>query len=295
MRASEVQGEPPASEARWLLIGNSRWHWAVPPLAAGSPLRVWHDLPWHGDRSEREGKGTGAPVPATAAADEDAIPAGVASALLLGWAAVGPVPADLVLPPEARLQLAEVPLQAAPPWLGIDRALAGWWGWRLVTGPVLVADAGTVLSFTRVDREGRFAGGRLLAGAALQLRAMAGGTAQLPALEAAAVPVAASAVAALAEDAVPADPAAAAWPHDTAGAMRSGVLRGLAAAIAAAIQETRREEPDCRLLLTGGDSAALSFLLDPALGAELRPHLCLEALAALRPARDQPSPRSLRI
>ena len=295
MRASEVQGEPPASEARWLLIGNSRWHWAVPPLAADSPLRVWHDLPWHGDRSEREGKGTGAPVSATGAADEDAIPAGVASALLLGWAAVGPVPADLVLPPEARLQLAEVPLQAAPPWLGIDRALAGWWGWRLVAGPVLVADAGTVLSFTRVDREGRFAGGRLLAGAALQLRAMAGGTAHLPALEAAAVPVAASAVAALAEDAVPADPAAAAWPHDTAGAMRSGVLRGLAAAIAAAIQETRREEPDCRLLLTGGDGAALSFLLDPALGAELRPYLCLEALAALRPARDQPSPRSLRI
>jgi len=280
VRASEVQGEPPASEARWLLIGNSRWHWALPPLAADSPLRVWHDLPWHGDRSEREGGGTGAPVPATGAADEDAIPPDLASALLLGWAAVGPVPADLVLLPEARLQLAEVPLQAAPAWLGIDRALAGWWGWRLVAGPVLVADAGTVLSFTRVDREGRFAGGRLLAGAALQLRAMAGGTAHLPAP---------------AEDAVPADPAAAAWPHDTAGAMRSGVLRGLAAAIAAAIQETRREEPDCRLLLTGGDGAAIAALLEPALAVELRPHLCLEALAALRPARDQPSPRSLRI
>ena len=295
MRASEVQGEPPASEARWLLIGNSRWHWALPPLASDSPLRVWHDLPRQGDRSEREGGGTGAPVPATGAADEDAIPSDVASAFLLGWAAVGPVPADLVLPPEARLQLSEVPLQAAPPWLGIDRALAGWWGWRLVAGPVLVADAGTVLSFTRVDREGRFAGGRLLAGAALQLRAMAGGAAQLPALEAAAVPVDASAVAALAADAVPADPAAAAWPHDTAGAMRSGVLRGLAAAIAAAILETRREEPHCRLLLTGGDGAALAALLEPGLAVEQRPHLCLEALAALRPARDQPSPRSLRI
>jgi type III pantothenate kinase len=295
VRASEVQGELPASEARWLLIGNSRWHWAVPPLAADSPLRVWHDRPWHGDRSEREGKGTGAPVSATSAADEDGIPPRVASALLLGWAAVGPVSADLVLPPGARVQLAEVPLQAAPPWLGIDRALAGWWGWRLVTGPVLVADAGTVLSFTRVDWEGRFAGGRLLAGAALQLRAMAGGTAHLPALDAPAVPVEASAVAALAEDAVPADPAPAAWPHDTAGAMRSGVLRGLAAAIAAAIQETRREEPDCRLLLTGGDGPALAALLEPALAVEQRPHLCLEALAALRPARDQPSPRSLRI
>jgi type III pantothenate kinase len=77
--------------------------------------------------------------------------------------------------------------------------------------------------------------------------------------------------------------------------MRSGVLRGLAAAIAAAIQETRREEPDCRLLLTGGDGAAIAALLEPALAVEQRPHLCLEALAALRPARDQPSPRSLRI
>jgi type III pantothenate kinase len=143
-----------------------------------------------------------------------------------------------------------------------------------------VADAGTVLSFTRVDREGRFAGGRLLAGAALQLRAMAGGTAHLPALDA---------------PTVPADPAAAAWPYDTAGAMRSGVLRGLAAAIAAAMQEARREEPGCRLLLTGGDGAALAALLEPSLAVEQRPHLCLEALAALRPARDQPSPRSLRI
>ncbi len=209
---------------------------------------------------------------------------------LLGWAAVGSVPVDLALPPEARLQLAEVPLAAAPPWLGIDRALAGWWGWRLVAGPVLVADAGTVLSFTRVDREGRFAGGRLLAGAALQLRAMAGGTAQLPTLDAPAVPVEALAAVGVLADAVPAP-----WPHDTAQAMRSGVLRGLAAAIALAAQEALQEEPDCRLLLTGGDGAALAALLEPALAVEQRPHLCLEALAALRPAADQPSPRSLRI
>lgn len=279
MRASEIQGEPPAPEARWLLIGNSRWHWAVPPLAVDGPLRVWHDLPWHGDRSERQGGGAGA---------SDALAVG--SGRLLGWAAVGAVPADPVLPAEARLQLAEVPLQEAPPWLGIDRALAGWWGWRLIAAPVLVADAGTVLSFTRVDRVGRFAGGRLLAGAALQLRAMARGTAHLPGVDAPAVPADGLAV-----DAGPADTLPAPWPHDTAGAMRSGVLRGLAAAIAAAFQEARRQEPDCRLLLTGGDGAALSFLLDPALETELRPHLCLEALAALRPARDQPSPRSLRI
>ena len=284
MRASEVQGAPPAPEARWLLIGNSRWHWAVPPLAADGPLRVWHDLPWDGERSEREGGGAGAPRQLV-----------VESGRLLGWAAVGAVPVDLVLPPEARLQLAEVPLAAAPPWLGIDRALAGWWGRRLVAGPVLVADAGTVLSFTRVDREGRFAGGRLLAGAALQLRAMAGGTAHLPALDAPAVPVDALAADAVPVDEVLANALPAPWPHDTAQAMRSGVLRGLAAAIAVAAQEALQEEPDCRLLLTGGDGAALAPLLEPDLAVEQRPHLCLEALAALRPAGDQPSPRSLRI
>jgi type III pantothenate kinase len=274
VRASELQGAPPAQEPCWLLIGNSRWHWAVPPLAADGPLRVWHDLPGDGDRSEREGGGAGAPGPLV-----------VESGRLLGWAAVGAVPMDRVLPLEARLQLAEVPLEAAPPWLGIDRALAGWWGWRLMAGPVLVADAGTVLSFTRVDREGRFAGGRLLAGAALQLRAMAGGTAHLPALAAPVVPL----------DAMPVDAVPAPWPHDTALAMRSGVLRGLAAAIGLAAQEALQEEPDCRLLLTGGDGAALASLLEPALAVEQRPHLCLEALAALRPAADQPSPRSLRI
>ena len=257
-----------------MLIGNSRWHWAALPLAVDAPLRVWHDLPWDGDRSKREQEGAGAPGPRA-----------LKSGRLLGWAAVGAVPVDLVLPPEARLQLAEVPLEAAPPWLGIDRALAGWWGWRLTAAPVLVADAGTVLSFTRVDREGRFAGGRLLAGAALQLRAMAGGTAHLPALDEPAVPLEA-----LAADGVPAP-----WPHDTAQAMRSGVLRGLAAAIARASQEALLEEPECQLLLTGGDGAALAALLEPALGVELRPHLCLEALAALRPAGDQPRARSLRI
>jgi len=245
-----------------LLIGNSRWHWAAPPLAAHGPLRVWH------------GAGSLA----------------VESDRLLGWAAVGALPEDPVLPPEVRLQLAEVPLQASPPWLGIDRALAGWWGWRLVAAPVLVADAGTVLSFTRVDREGRFAGGRLLAGAALQLRAMAGGTAHLPAVDAPDWSSQAVPLEALAADGVPAP-----WPHDTTHAMRSGVLRGLAAAIARASQEALLEEPECRLLLTGGDCAALASLLEPGLAVEQRPHLCLEALAALRPAGDQPRARSLRI
>jgi type III pantothenate kinase len=62
----------------------------------------------------------------------------------------------------------------------VDRALAGWGAWRLGGGaPVLVADAGTALSLTRVDGDGRFAGGRLLAGVGLQLRSLHRATAAL--------------------------------------------------------------------------------------------------------------------
>ena len=127
---------------------------------------MWPDQPVGGERSPWAGGGAepaGPPfVSGSGATGTD--PQARACGLLLGWAAVGAVPESARLPAEARLQLAEVPLEGAPPWLGIDRALAGWWGWRLAAGPVLVADAGTVLSFTRMDRAGRFAGGRLWPG-----------------------------------------------------------------------------------------------------------------------------------
>jgi type III pantothenate kinase len=132
------------SAARWLLIGNSRWHLAG--LQDGE-LITW-----------------------------DAAPVAAPGPVVHAWAAVGPVPAGADLPQERRLRLADVPLGEAPSWLGIDRALGGWQAWRERGGPVLVADAGTVLSLTRVDAQGRFAGGRLMAGLALQLRAMAAGT-----------------------------------------------------------------------------------------------------------------------
>lgn len=135
---------------RWLLIGNSRWHWAEGPLHA---RRYW---------SEPPGQGPWLPPHC--------------------WAAVGPVPAA-VLDPAKRITLERIPLADAPAWLGIDRALAGWQAWRCSTGPVLVADAGTALSLTWIDRSGRFAGGRLLAGAALQLQALHAGTLALPSLQ----------------------------------------------------------------------------------------------------------------
>lgn len=238
----------PEGGPHWLLIGNSRWHWA---RGESRQLRTWHASP---------------PPPG-------ALPE------LVGWAAVGAVPEAMGLPADRRLHLAAVPLAGAPPWLGIDRALAGWGAWRRNDGPVLVADAGTVLSLTRVDGAGRFRGGRLMAGQALQLRAMAMATTALPALP-------------LHRSESGANGQGEPWPAATPAAMVEGVRRGLAAAIASAVREAAAEAPDCRLVLTGGDGPDLLDLLagDPTLEArpwEHRPDLCLEALARLRPAPDR--------
>lgn len=193
----------------------------------------------------------------------------------VAWAAVGEEPAAAPLPPQRRVRLAQVPLRESPPWLGIDRALAGWEAWRQARRPVLVADAGTVLSLTLVDEEGRFRGGRLLPGVALQLRSMAQATQALPLLE---PPW-------LEQDLFLADPA---WPRPTAAAMRQGVGAGVAAAIEDGLTAVEAALPGACLVLTGGDAELLQPILagNPRMGPrrwQLRPGLCLESLMRLRP------------
>jgi type III pantothenate kinase len=216
-----------------LLIGNSRWHWAEGPLHARHywsepPRQAWPQAP------ER-------------------------------WAAVGPLPAGL--DPAARITLAQIPLAAAPGWLGVDRALAGWQAWQRSAGPVLVADAGTALSLTWIDRQGRFAGGRLLAGAALQLQGLHASTQALPLLQAPGWRW-------------PAD----GWPQQTEAAMAVGVLDGLAGALQRAAAGLAQQQSDLQLWLTGGDGEALHPLLEPCAGQDrpwtLAPGLCLDGVAA---------------
>jgi type III pantothenate kinase len=217
---------------RLLLIGNSRWHWAE---RSGQALQCWHG------------------------------PAGEAiqPADLEAWAAVGSVPSAESFTAVRRVGLADVPLQGIPPWLGIDRALVGWGAWHQQRQSVLVADAGTALSLTRVDAEGCFAGGLISAGVALQLRALAAATAQLPAVNSA--------------GADPAPPAAA-WPTATAAAMDEGCRRAVAAAIAAAAACAE----GAQLWLTGGDAELLlPLLLEQHLHPEHAPNLAMEAMAAL--------------
>ena len=184
---------------------------------------------------------------------------GGACGRLRAWAAVGPVPTGAGLDPGGRLGLEHIPLLQAPPWLGVDRALVGWRAWRLSGSPVLVADAGTALSLTLVDGGGAFQGGRIQAGRALQLRALASHTELLP------LPLHSAG-----DDPPP-------WPRQTAAAMERGVRAGLVAAVAEAWRELRQIEPRCRLWITGGDGAWLAA----ALGQPCHPNLALEALAEL--------------
>ena len=227
---------------RLLLVGNSRWHWA---RRQADGLRTWHD--------------SGPPAcPEEACADLEA------------WAAVGTLPEGLPLPAARRFGVERIPLRDLPPWLGVDRALAGWLAWREQGHAVLVADAGTCLSLTRVDACGRFAGGRLSAGLGLQLRSLGAATAQLPALPA------------------PLQVAAELWPTATAEAMRQGCLQACAAAIIQAWSQLAGSDPGaaepapCALWLTGGDACLLEPLLrQQGLQPLLEPDLCLRALAQL--------------
>ncbi len=217
---------------RLLLIGNSRWHWAE---RSGQALQCWHG------------------------------PAGEAiqPADLEAWAAVGSVPSAESFTAVRRVGLADVPLQGIPPWLGIDRALVGWGAWHQQRQSVVVADAGTALSLTRVDADGGFVGGLISAGVALQLRALAGATAQLPAVKA---------------DGVDPTQSVSAWPSATADAMAEGCRRAVAAAIASAAATAE----GAQLWLTGGDAELLRpLLLEQRIHAVHAPNLALEAMAAL--------------
>ena len=223
---------------RLLLIGNSRWHWAEPD-ARSAGLRFWHTAP-------------------AASLDQ------AGQERLQAWAAVGPLPLPLVSSPVRRIGLEDVPLQGLPPWLGIDRALVGWRALQQQGDAVLVADAGTALSLTRVSREGRFGGGLISAGVALQLRALKGSTAQLPAVE----PVAAA--------------SGEAWPIHTEAAMAEGCRRGVAAAIGQAWRLSCCDGSVPSLWLTGGDAPFLLPLLEEQqLKPVMAPDLALEAMAAL--------------
>ena len=196
---------------RALLIGNSRWHWAQR-----------HD---HGVRVDHGGADPGR------IGNEPPI-----------WAAVGSVPEQLMAHQDLRIRLEDVPLPQAPPWLGVDRALGAWMAWRCsqewqldCSRGLLLVDAGTVLSITRVTADGCFGGGQLIPGYRLQLQAMAEGTVGLPSTSE------------LSDDA---EAFQEVFPQQTVAAMQRGALEAMLATITAAQQHAQG-----LLWICGGDAA----------------------------------------
>ena len=224
---------------RALLIGNSRWHWAQ---RCEEGVRVDH----------------GDPDPGRIGADPPI------------WAAVGPVPDQLRAHQDRRIRLDDVPLPKAPPWLGVDRALGAWMAWRCsqdrqldCSRGLLLVDAGTVLSLSRVGPDGCFAGGQLLPGFRLQLKAMAEGTVGLPSL--------------LEQPSL--DVPQEMFPTQTVAAMQRGVLQAMLATIAVAQQHAQG-----LLWICGGDAPLLQTHWTGATELlQLQGDLQLEALLDLAP------------
>ncbi len=136
------------------MIGNSRWHWA---LKRQQKWEYSHSEPLLNLESSR-------------------------ALSITKWAAVGTVPQQIFLNPKSELQLKDIPLLKIPDWLGIDRALGGWSAFKKAQSKseqdsgLLVADAGTVLSITKITSNGEFGGGQLVPGLKLQQKIMANGT-----------------------------------------------------------------------------------------------------------------------
>ncbi len=145
------------NEKYCLLIGNTRWHWA---MKKGTQWSFFHTAPESQKLKSLNN-------------------------VLWKWAAVGPIPSDIELDPSRLIKIEHIPLLNLPSWLGIDRALVGWGAYqkakskKLHSKGILIADAGTILSLTRITANGEFAGGQLVAGLKLQRLIMSEGTKNL--------------------------------------------------------------------------------------------------------------------
>jgi type III pantothenate kinase len=136
------------------------------------------------------------------------------------------------------ITLERLPLQGLYPSLGIDRALALLGAGTQLGWPILVIDAGTALTFTGADVNRHLVGGAILPGLGLQLSSLGEKTAGLPLIS---LP-----------DNLPLR-----WAADTVGAIESGVVRGVVAAVKDFIEDWRSLFPDSKIALTGGDRTLL--------------------------------------
>ena len=145
------------SEQNYLMIGNTRWHWAS---KIQEKWKYFHTTP---NPIEFKDKNYSQ----------------------LSWASVGPIPKNIQLCPSKKINLDNIPLINLPSNLGIDRALASWSAFKKQSylknkeQDLIVIDAGTILSITKITKRGEFEGGQLISGLRLQLSSMANGAVNL--------------------------------------------------------------------------------------------------------------------
>jgi type III pantothenate kinase len=132
-----------------------------------------------------------------------------------------------------------IPLPVAldrPDRVGSDRLLGAWAAREAHGAPVIVVDLGTATTIDAVDAEGRLVGGVIAPGPALQVAALASGTAQLPP--------------------VPVEAPRSAIGRDTAEAIQAGVVLGHVEAISGLIRRVAGALGRPTVVLTGGGSTA---------------------------------------
>lgn len=146
------------------------------------------------------------------------------------------------------LSLKDIPLQGVYSTLGIDRALAVAGVASTLKLPALVIDAGTALTFTGADAEGRLVGGAILPGLGLQLRSLTEHTAALPELSERLDRL--RSLQSI-ETALPR------WATNTPEAMLSGVIYTLLAGLNDFVQTWLQSYSESAIAITGGDSNLL--------------------------------------
>ena len=135
------------SDINFLLVGNSRLHWAK---YSKNQSKFFH--------TKKEQK-----VPENINLDE------------LIWASVGKLP-NFLLKKENEIKTKDIQLSNLPDYFGVDRALACIAALKIIENPfkkdLLIADFGTILSITKLNSNGSIIGGLLLPGFLTQLKSM---------------------------------------------------------------------------------------------------------------------------
>ena len=135
------------SDINFLLVGNSRLHWAK--------YSKNHSKFFHTKKDQK--------VPENIDLDQ------------LIWASVGNLP-NFLLKKENEIKTKDIQLSNLPDYFGVDRALACLAALNTIEHPLkkdlLIADFGTILSITKLHSNGSILGGQLIPGFLTQLKSM---------------------------------------------------------------------------------------------------------------------------